>query len=132
VQGLVLVSADGFLAQHGGGAHHGDGDDERVVRHFLRVEQGDRPAFPDGTDGDQLADIGIAPAARAEQRGAERDVFNFLDVDCTQGSVLLSTCSAQACLFSGHVCRRDFVFPEAWPQAAMATSSTALRRPMIA
>lgn len=78
---LILRAADGLFRQYRRCAHHRNRDDQRIIRDFLRLQQRHRAALLHCADGHELADIGIAAAARAEQGRAGRNIFNFRDTD---------------------------------------------------
>ena len=80
---LIFRAADGLLGQNGRRAHHGDGDDQRVVRDLLRVQKRHRAARLHSADGNKLSDIRVAAAACTEKRCAGRDIFDLRDTDFT-------------------------------------------------
>ena len=81
VELLILRSADGLFGQNRRRAHHGNGDDQCIIRNLFRVKQRDWAALLHGTDGHELADIWVSAAACAEQRRTGCDIFNFWDAD---------------------------------------------------
>ena len=96
VQRTVLFPSDGLFTKHGGSAHHGNGNDERVIRHFIRVQKGNGPALLNRADSDQLAHIRITAAACPQQSRAQRDVFDFGNSNLTQVKHSFSESSLQA------------------------------------
>ena len=90
VDAAGLDAADGLLRQYRRRAHHGDGDNKGVIRHLLRVQQRDRAALLYGTDGHQLAYIGITATAGAQQRRAGGNIFDLRDSDFSHDLFLLS------------------------------------------
>ncbi len=59
-------------------------------RALLGLEQCDRAALLHRADGDELADIGVAAAARAQQGRAGRNIFDLRDTDFSHDLFLLS------------------------------------------
>ena len=62
-------------------AHHRAGDDEGVVIERVHIDHPHRAEFADRLLRHQLADIGIAAAAGAENRAADGDVVEIGDAD---------------------------------------------------
>src|SRR5690606_38932509 len=62
---------------HRGGAHHRRADDQVVGVQVIDVDQFDGAVAVDRLDRHQLADVGIAPASRPEDGGAQGDVFDL-------------------------------------------------------
>jgi hypothetical protein len=79
-----LVALRQLFGHHRRRAHHADGHDQRVVGEFVDVDEVDRAVLADGLLGHQLADIGIAAAAGAEDGAAGGDVFHVLGIDGAQ------------------------------------------------
>jgi hypothetical protein len=82
--GHQLVALWQFLGHHGRRAHHADGHDQRVVGEFLDIDDLHRAMLTDRLLGHQLADIGIAATAGAEDRAADGNVFEVFGIDCAQ------------------------------------------------
>ncbi len=70
-----------LLNHHRRRAHHGAGHDEFVVGEVVDIHEADRTVLADRLLRHQLADIGIAAAARAEDGSADGDVVEIGDVD---------------------------------------------------
>ena len=79
-----LVALRQLFGHHGGGAHHADRHDQRVVGHLVDVDDLDRAIGLDGLLRHELADIGIAAAAGAEDGATGGDVFHVFGVDGAQ------------------------------------------------
>jgi hypothetical protein len=79
-----LVALRQFFGHHRRRAHHADRHDERVVGQFLDIDELDRPMLADRLLRHQLADIGVAAAAGAQDRAADGNVFQILGIDRAQ------------------------------------------------
>jgi hypothetical protein len=67
------VAARQFLQHHGGRAHHRDRYHQRVVVQRRDIQHRDRAGSVDRLLGHQPADKGVAAAASAQKRTAQRD-----------------------------------------------------------
>ena len=76
-----LVAAGDLLDQDGRRAHGAAGQHADRVRHLVKRQQPHRPVLLDRRAGEQLADIGVATATRAEHGGTERQVFQVVERD---------------------------------------------------
>lgn len=83
-----LRTSRALFHQDRGRTHHRRGDDPRVVWHLVEGEQLDGPVPRHRLLCHQFAQRRVAPAARAEHRGAERYLFQgFVVKLCHCGSI---------------------------------------------
>jgi hypothetical protein len=76
-----LLALRQLFGHHRRGAHHADGDDQRVIGQLVDIDEVHRAVLLDRLLGHQLADIGVAAAAGPEDGAARGDVFHVLGVD---------------------------------------------------
>jgi hypothetical protein len=93
-----FVALRQLFGHHRRRTHHADGHDQRVVGQILDIDDLDRPMLADRLLRHQLADIGVAAAAGAEDGAADGDVFQVFRIDRAQdfhGFFLLLRCRAE-------------------------------------
>ena len=81
---LVFRAADALFAKNGRSAHHGDGHDQRIVRHLFGRNERHLAALAHRADRHQLSDIGVTATACAQQRRAQSDVLDLLNTKLSQ------------------------------------------------
>ena len=81
-----LVGTHALLGENRRGAHACHGHDDIVVGKLVDIDKRHLAAFLHGANGEQLANIGVAAAARAQKRCAQSDVFDIGNADLTHGS----------------------------------------------
>lgn len=84
VKAFVLAAVYALFGQYSGRPHHGDGNNQVIVTDFFRVHHGDVAAGFDGIHGHELANVGIATAASAQEGRAQGDVFDFVNTKRSQ------------------------------------------------
>ena len=81
-----LVGTHALLGENRRSTHACNGNNDVVVRKLVDVDERHLTAFLHGTNGEQLANVGVAAAARAQKRCAQSDVFDIGNADFTHGS----------------------------------------------
>jgi hypothetical protein len=76
-----LAALRDLFHHHGRRTHHGAGDRELVVFHVVDVDHLHRAVFADRLLRHQLADVGIAAAAGAEDGAANGNIVEVGDAD---------------------------------------------------
>ncbi len=87
---LHLLAARQFLDQDGRRAHRPAGDDLRAIGYLVQRQEADGAVLLQRRAGHELADIGIAPAARAQNGRADGQIVEIVNRDLAHHRAMVS------------------------------------------